>query len=264
MSFKCKIGIHNWEHCTCKDCNTVRNDHHDLSKDCEKCAKCGAEIPDNHNWDTDCEKCSKCGKTRDNGHSWKYNCEKCSTCGKTRTDKHQTVNGICSVCGHGKYKDSDGKQYNIIQIGDQVVMAENYAKKPESGSFWMYEDDHSKLVKYGYLYDFQTAKEIAPEGWHIPTKEEWDKMYHELGTHFKDVYESLKITGHSGFDALFGGWRYVRGTYNGENASAHYWTDSEVDENEMWHFKIGAYHHKYEFEKGDKKLGMSVRYFKNK
>ena len=49
-------------------------------------------------------------------------------------------------------------------------MAENLAYKPEQGNFWAYGNDSNNVAKYGYLYDWETAKKVAPKGWHLPTE----------------------------------------------------------------------------------------------
>jgi uncharacterized protein (TIGR02145 family) len=142
-------------------------------------------------------------------------------------------------------------------------MAENYSKKPSEGNFWSYEEHEENHVKYGYLYDWETARAIAPKGWHLPTKAEMEKLMNSLGGHSRELFEQLKPGGTSGFDGLMAGWRSVRGVYNGLNASAHFWLDTSEDEHHAWQFKISAYKHHAEFEKGEKSQGLSVRYFKD-
>jgi uncharacterized protein (TIGR02145 family) len=265
MSFKCKIGFHSWEGCTCKICGKVRDNQHDLSRDCEECSKCGKKLENQHNWSEDCDKCSACGKVRENKHSWLKDCEKCSKCGKIRSGYHQVVNGICQICGHGTYIDeSDGKKYKIVKIGDQILMAENYAKRPKSGISWAYDDTETNVDKYGLLYDWETARNTAPKGWHLPTKDEWEKLHLFLGGDDKKVYEQIKIGGDSGFENTFGGFRTARGAYNSLAASAHFWSATPEGEKLVWYFKVGAYSNNAKLEKGEHNLGLSVRFFRDK
>ena len=264
MSLKCKLGIHNWDGCICTRCNKIRSTNHDLSEDCEKCSKCGTEFKNNHDWSKNCEVCAKCGKTRENGHSWLNNCEKCSKCGQTRENRHNMLNGICRICGHGVFVDDDKKRYQIIRIGENILMAENYARKPVSGDYWVYEDENTNLPKYGYLYDFETAKKLAPKGWHLPSKSEWENVLNSIEGHSQKSCENLKVGGHSGFDAVFAGWRSNYGNFIGEKASAHFWSSTQEDEDKVWHFKIIATEQNAAFENSVISLGMSVRYFKDK
>ena len=266
MSFKCTIGFHTWDGCTCSICGKIRNAEHDLSADCSKCSKCGSILSDDlHDWSEDCDHCAKCGKTRENQHSWQKDCEKCSECGKVRSNMHHYKDGICEVCGQGTFHDeTDGLIYKIVKIGDQVIMAGNMAKKPASGKFWAYDDDESNRAKYGYLYDWEAAKTLAPKGWHLPSKEEWVSLYNFLGGKEKKVYEQLKAGGRSGFDSLFGGERYARGAFNSLAASANYWSVTAEDEKQVWILKLGAYTEIAGLKKADPRFGFSVRLFRDK
>jgi uncharacterized protein (TIGR02145 family) len=265
MSFKCKIGFHSWDGCKCSSCGKLRNELHDLSKDCGLCARCGKDMGDQHNWSQDCDKCSNCGKTRENQHAWSKDCEKCSKCGKIRNGQHQMVSGICQICGHGTYIDeSDGKKYKIIKIGKHIIMSENFAKRPRSGTYWAYDDTETNVDKYGFLYDWETAKKIAPKGWHLPTKEEWENLHLFLGGDDKKVYEQIKVGGDSGLEGMFGGLRTAHGAYNSLGASAQFWSDTSENEKHVWYFKLAAYSSIAKLEKGEPGLGLSVRLFRDK
>jgi uncharacterized protein (TIGR02145 family) len=266
MSFKCKIGLHSWDGCKCSECGTIRDSGHDVKVDCGKCAKCGKVFAeDQHNWSEDCEKCSVCGKTAEYQHSWMKDCEKCSKCGKIRSNIHHLVDGICQVCGHGTFHDdSDGTIYKIKKIGDQIIMAENLAKQPKKGNFWPYDDYIGNVVKFGYLYDWETARTIAPAGWHLPSKEEWETLITFLSTDDKKVFNQLRTDGSSGFDTLFGGERNSYGAFNSLNASAHYWSNTQEDEKKVWQLKLGVITGTVEFDKADPNSGLSVRLFRNK
>jgi uncharacterized protein (TIGR02145 family) len=266
MSLKCKIGAHIWDKCTCTECGKIRDSEHDIKADCGKCARCGKTFDeDQHDWSADCDKCAKCGTARENQHAWLKDCEKCYKCGKTRSNKHLNRDGICQVCGHGTFhNESDGAIHRIIKIGDQIIMAENLANKPSRGKFWAYDDKEGNVIKYGFLYDWEAARSLAPAGWHLPTKAEWELLHTSLGGDNKKVYEQLKTGGSSDFDSVFGGERYARGAYNSLGASAHYWSDTAEDDKQVWQFKLGVYTETAGLEKGDPGFGFSVRLFKNR
>jgi hypothetical protein len=78
MNFTCVLGIHKWEGCRCLKCTKTRDDAHDLTKDCERCARCGTSRQNAHEWQG-CE-CLKCGKTR---HNWSSVSDKCTRCGES-------------------------------------------------------------------------------------------------------------------------------------------------------------------------------------
>jgi uncharacterized protein (TIGR02145 family) len=115
MSFKCNIGLHNWNGCKCSECEKIREEQHNWSG-C-KCTKCGKTRDEQHNWTKDCEKCSNCGKIlvnahkwlgckctvcgkiRDEQHDWSKDCERCSKCGKVLVNAHKWSGCKCSDCG---------------------------------------------------------------------------------------------------------------------------------------------------------------------
>ena len=67
----------------------------------------------------------------------------------------------------------DGKTYNTIRIGQKILMAENLAYKPDFGNYWAYNNNQSNVAKYGYLYDWETAKNVCPKNWHLPSDKEF-------------------------------------------------------------------------------------------
>ena len=136
------------------------------------------------------------------------------------------------------YDNRDGKEYKTVKIGNQTWMAENLAYKAESGNYWAYDNDYTNVSKFGYLYDWETANEVCPANWHLPTKKEWFNLIHYLGG--KDQANS-KMKGkfgwknngtgnnESGFNGLPGG--IVTTVYNGKkfgniNHKAHWWSST--------------------------------------
>jgi len=117
----------------------------------------------------------------------------------------------------------DRKMYKTVKIGEQVWMAQNLAYNAEGSKY--YDDDEKKYEKYGRLYDWDTAMKSCPDGWHLPSREEWQTLIDfaggtkvagkKLGAIGEWIYdeEKEKNTDDFGFAALPGGWSYPEVSY---------------------------------------------------
>ena len=157
----------------------------------------------------------------------------------------------------GSFTDTrDGRTYKTINIGGTWIMAENYAYKPEQGNFWAYNNDSSNIAKYGYLYDWETAKTIAPKGWHLPTDSEWKTLrkllggkrdvYKYLGGTMEKVYRQM-VVGGCGFDALLCGIRTDEGRFVSLDNRTDFWSSTAS--------KSGQYFYTLDGKKDGKKRG---------
>ncbi len=118
----------------------------------------------------------------------------------------------------GVFTDSrDGHVYKWVKIDGLTWMAENLAYKPSSGSGYIaYDNDKNNVSTYGYLYQQETAKAVVPDGWRLPTKDEFRNLVNSLGGDTPAYNELLEAgtvhwenpnnaTNKSGFTALPGG-----------------------------------------------------------
>ncbi len=75
----------------------------------------------------------------------------------------------------------DGQSYPVVKIGKQIWTAENFRYLPSLEKGDPYENsmipDNSYLdLQYGRLYDWNTALYIAPEGWKLPSIEDFQEL----------------------------------------------------------------------------------------
>jgi hypothetical protein len=116
----------------------------------------------------------------------------------------------------------DGKIYQTVIFGDQTWMAENLNYETPDGS-WCYENDPSSCSKYGRLYDWETAKKVAPIGWHLPSEDEW-----------------LMFLAESGSDDLLNGSGCRAGNGNFQLSRLCFWSSTDDE--------IGALHVEFLFD----------------
>ncbi|MCL1947175.1 MAG: hypothetical protein FWF51_08535, partial [Chitinivibrionia bacterium] len=113
--------------------------------------------------------------------------------------------------GTGTFTDSrDGQVYKIVKIGNQIWMAQNFNYNAEGSRCYgeggivgrtdkgmpfpdtlSEEQIRENCEKYGRLYDWETAKKAAPQGWRLPTDKEWKKLLNAAGGS-KTAGEKLK------------------------------------------------------------------------
>ncbi|MBO6136258.1 MAG: hypothetical protein J6P30_06705 [Fibrobacter sp.] len=73
----------------------------------------------------------------------------------------------------------DGKTYKMVKIGEQTWMAENLNYQTETS--FCYNDDTTQCSVFGHYYSRAEALNACPDGWHLPSNEEWDTLIAEVG-----------------------------------------------------------------------------------
>ena len=73
----------------------------------------------------------------------------------------------------------DGKVYKIVKIGKQIWMAENLNYNANNSK--CYDNKPANCIKYGRLYDWETARRACPKGWHLPSYKELTHLMDFIG-----------------------------------------------------------------------------------
>jgi uncharacterized protein (TIGR02145 family) len=167
----------------------------------------------------------------------------------------------------GTVTDYDGNIYNTIQIGTQIWMVENLKTTHyrngdalscittsdnwdglTAGGYCNYDNSASNGETYGHLYNFyavEDSRELCPEGWHVPTKDDFKILIKYLGgadvaggkmkeagsEHWTSTLISSvnEGTNESGFTALPGGVLDASGNFSSEGYMAWFWTSEGYD-----------------------------------
>ena len=130
----------------------------------------------------------------------------------------------------GEFKDNrDGKIYKWLKFGDQIWMGENLNftgdngfqihitddtewVNNKNGSGWSYYNNNPDYATtYGVLYQWEAAKKACPEGWHLPSDDEWSILD-----------EFLSLNGYS-CDGIIGGKKTAKSL-----ATATGWEYSDI------------------------------------
>jgi len=181
--------------------------------------------------------------------------------------------GLANAQETGTFTDSrDGHVYEWVKIGDQIWMAENMANLPEVNRvddsqfegkcYYVYGYDGTNISeamtitnykKYGVLYNWDAARENCPDGWHLPTDEEWAELEKYLGMNTDEISqrgwrasgnvgEKIKSvsgwkngigTNKTGFNVFPGGCRGYHG-FGSLGYCAYFWTASPAGGDNGW------------------------------
>jgi len=95
--------------------------------------------------------------------------------------------------------DYEGKTYELVEIGDQCWFAENMDHDDGCGDVtWItsnlansenydvgwcgyYNDNGTERTEYGLLYQWSAANLICPDGWRLPTDDDWKELEATIG-----------------------------------------------------------------------------------
>ena len=161
----------------------------------------------------------------------------------------------------------DGQIYKTVKIGDQIWMAENLNFEVDSS--YCYNDSAKYCTKYGRLYSWAAANRACPDGWHLPTIDEFETLFATVG---KQSIAGKKLKSTSGwnndgngtddfgFTALPAGIRYGKDQYyNYEGHHANFWSSIKNGSDSAEYVNMF-----YDYDNArqlvhDKNDGMSVR-----
>ncbi len=185
-------------------------------------------------------------------------------------------------CGTVTY---EGKTYNTIMIGDQCWLKENLnvgtriagnTNQTNNSTIekYCYDNLETNCDTYGGLYQWNEAmqysttagtKGICPEGWHIPTLAELQKLdalVNKNSNTLKAVGQGTGAgvgTNTSGFSALLAGYRSNTGNFSSLGGSTYFWSSTEFSSSNAYYMHLSSNNSNVGLYNINKAYGFSVR-----
>ncbi len=203
----------------------------------------------------------------------------------------------------GTVTDIDGNVYDLVKIGTQVWSVQNlkttkYKDNQDipnvtdsgdwvalsSGAYCDYNNNYDNRSTYGCLYNWYAVEtgKLAPEGYHIPTDNDWKVLEEYLGmseaqqdaTGWRGTDEGKDLksatywdgTNVYGFELLAAGYRYYGiGNFYSLGTLTFQWTSTQNDGDttKAWYRRFQSEYDNIYRESVNKESGFSVRFIKD-
>jgi len=169
----------------------------------------------------------------------------------------------------------DGTKYVYVAIGTQTWMAENLNYEVEDSR--CHGDNSSNCTTYGRLYNWNAAITICPNGWRLPSREEWEALSSYVQSTSGCSSSScdaikLKVTSgwssgngtdEYGFSALPGGDQSFGAGFAGRGGYGFWWSFTENESNGYAYLRVMTFLSENAFSESRDKRGLfSVRCLK--
>ncbi len=161
--------------------------------------------------------------------------------------------------------------YNLVKIGNKIWSERNLSAKffnngdtilfvsnaedwqkanSQQKSAWCYFDDRPINGKnFGLMYNWYAINDprgVAPIGWHVPSKNDWLELLHNLGdsTAGCDLKSNVtwygNVTNKSGLSVFSAGGRNMYGVFHlGLGGSTAFWTSTEASKETAYDIFLG-------------------------
>lgn len=125
-----------------------------------------------------------------------------------------------------------GQETETVRIGQQVWMKRNLNIAADSS--YCYKNDPANCDVFGRLYNWETALTSCPDGFRLPTDEDWTILTETAGGLNVAGYR-LMVGGETGFDVLMGG-NYTPSAriFSYQFRHAYFWTATPFSETAAW------------------------------
>jgi uncharacterized protein (TIGR02145 family) len=203
-----------------------------------------------------------------------------------KTISDYEMNGM--TIKNGIYTDKrNDREYRITKINKPLSLADDnfslwfaenldYVDSTLEKSSWCYENSKDSCKVYGRLYTWEAAQKACPEGWHLPTHEEWNELYQAVSDRIEPAGTKLKTIDHwqnaesilqgsnrYGFYGLPAGRKNVEGGWLPTGKFAYFWSSSAFSEDAAYGWQLTYETDMFNYGEYYKGHGMSVRCMAN-
>jgi len=125
---------------------------------------------------------------------------------------------------------------------------------------------------HGRLYTWEAAMKACPQGWRLPTDDEWLNLVTKYDSAFKnnlrkpdkekllsaDIYKVLIQGGTTDFSGRLGGYK-TGSRYTGKGSTGGYWSNSKIDDKKAASYNFSKLGQTFSRSVSDISLGKSCR-----
>ncbi len=157
-----------------------------------------------------------------------------------------SITGIDISGAAGTVTDTEGNEYHYTAIGSLDWFIQNLASKEsgQDGKEYGIPYDNADIMSdiFGRYYSYEDALNACPEGWRLPSEEEWESCFGESGsgdlmvksqfngTEMWEFWPEVKITNSTGFCAIPAGYANIESrSFSGLYGWAAFWVASDGD-----------------------------------
>ncbi|MCL2260816.1 MAG: fibrobacter succinogenes major paralogous domain-containing protein [Fibromonadales bacterium] len=164
----------------------------------------------------------------------------------------------------------DAQTYRTVKIGNQIWLAQNLNFKAADSK--CYDNKDNNCTKYGRMYNWEASLKACPNGWHLPSKDEWQTLVDFAGG---DEVAGKKLKAKSGwnksgngtdefsFSALPGGNGSSDGSFDDVGNNGGWWSSSEYNSGSAYDRGIYYYSEVTNWNGNNKASLFSVRCIKD-
>ncbi|NQV01288.1 MAG: hypothetical protein HQ542_01475 [Bacteroidia bacterium] len=161
-------------------------------------------------------------------------------------NKNLDGNSLIQKSNNFKFVDErDKDEYKIVPIGEQWWMAENLRFQTEKSR--CYKDKEDLYIECGQFYSYEDALIACPDGWHLPSDDEWISLEIAAGMFARHAKEmgwrgtppgqapALLLGGETRLNlSMCGRFLYITSDnayWSGNSRHAYYWTKTRYKDN---------------------------------